>query len=112
MIILLIGIHSPTRAEQGSQHADARLGPTKQIGGECPVFQYVYQYLLKGHRIDAQSSQVLQTQIAIAYPSVPFGNPGYYAAQGAVQVLSGGMGARLFTEIREKTPVEMFSAVQ
>jgi predicted Zn-dependent peptidase len=43
-----------------------------------------------------------QTQIAISYPSVPFGHPEYYAAQGAVQVLSGGMGARLFTEVREK----------
>jgi predicted Zn-dependent peptidase len=43
-----------------------------------------------------------QTQIALAYPSVPFGHPEYYAAQGAVQVLSGGMGARLFTEVREK----------
>lgn len=43
-----------------------------------------------------------QTQIAIAYPSIPFGHPEYYAAQGAVQVLSGGMGARLFTEVREK----------
>ncbi len=43
-----------------------------------------------------------QTQIAIAYPSVPFGDPDYYAAQGAVHVLSGGMGARLFTEVREK----------
>ena len=43
-----------------------------------------------------------QTQIAVAYPSIPFGEPDYYAAQGAVQVLSGGMGARLFTEVREK----------
>lgn len=43
-----------------------------------------------------------QTQIAIAYPSVPFGDPEYYAANGAIQVLSGGMGARLFTEVREK----------
>src|SRR5207302_7898752 len=43
-----------------------------------------------------------QTQIAMAFPSVPFGQPEYYAAQGAVQVLSGGMGARLFTEVREK----------
>jgi predicted Zn-dependent peptidase len=43
-----------------------------------------------------------QTQIAIAYPSVPFGHRDYYAAQGAVQVLSGGMSARLFTEVREK----------
>ncbi len=43
-----------------------------------------------------------QTQIAVAYPSVPVGDPDYYAALGAVNVLSGGMGARLFTEIREK----------
>ena len=43
-----------------------------------------------------------QTQIAITYPSVPFGHADYYAAQGAVHVLSGGMGARLFTEVREK----------
>ena len=43
-----------------------------------------------------------QTQIAVAYPSVPVGDPDYYCARGAVNVLSGGMGARLFTEIREK----------
>lgn len=43
-----------------------------------------------------------QTQIAIAYPSVPFGHPEYYDALAATQVLSGGMGARLFTEVREK----------
>jgi predicted Zn-dependent peptidase len=46
--------------------------------------------------------ETTQTQIALAYPSVPFGHPEYYSAQGAVQVLSGGMGARLFTEVREK----------
>ncbi len=43
-----------------------------------------------------------QTQIALAYPSVPVGHPDYYAALGAVNVLSGGMSSRLFTEIREK----------
>lgn len=43
-----------------------------------------------------------QTQIGIAYPSVPIGHPDYYAAQGAVHVLSGGMSSRLFTEVREK----------
>jgi predicted Zn-dependent peptidase len=43
-----------------------------------------------------------QTQIAIAYPSVPFGHHEYYAASGAVNVLSGGMSGRLFTEVREK----------
>jgi predicted Zn-dependent peptidase len=46
--------------------------------------------------------QLEQTQIAVAYPSVPVGHEDYYAALGAVNVLSGGMGARLFTEIREK----------
>ncbi len=48
------------------------------------------------------AKETTQTQIALAYASVPFGHPDYYAAQGAVQVLSGGMAARLFTEVREK----------
>jgi predicted Zn-dependent peptidase len=43
-----------------------------------------------------------QTQIAIAVPSAPFADPDFYAARGAVGVLSGGMSARLFTEVREK----------
>jgi predicted Zn-dependent peptidase len=46
--------------------------------------------------------ETAQTHIAIAYPSVPFGHPEYYAAQGAVNILSGGFSSRLFTEIREK----------
>jgi predicted Zn-dependent peptidase len=48
------------------------------------------------------TKDVEQTQIAVAYPSVPVGDPDYYAALGAVNVLSGGMSSRLFTEIREK----------
>lgn len=43
-----------------------------------------------------------QTQIAIAYPSVPYRHPDYYQAWAAVGVLSGGMSARLFTEVRER----------
>ncbi len=43
-----------------------------------------------------------QTQIGIAYPSVPFGHADYYAALGAVNVLSGGMSSRLFTHVREE----------
>ena len=43
-----------------------------------------------------------QTQIAVAYPSVTITDPDYYAAMGAVNVLSGGMSSRLFTEVREK----------
>lgn len=43
-----------------------------------------------------------QTQVSLAFPSVPLADPDYYAARGAVGVLSGGMSARLFTEVREK----------
>ncbi len=43
-----------------------------------------------------------QTQIGIAYTSVPYRDPDYFQAWGAVGVLSGGMSSRLFTEVREK----------
>lgn len=43
-----------------------------------------------------------QTHIAVAYDSVPFGDPDYYTAWAATSVLSGGMSARLFTEVRER----------
>lgn len=43
-----------------------------------------------------------QTHIGIAYPSVPYRDPDYYAAWAAVSVLSGGMSSRLFTEVRER----------
>lgn len=46
--------------------------------------------------------ETTQTQIAFAYPSVPFGHEDYYKANAAVQILSGGMSGRLFTEVREK----------
>lgn len=53
-------------------------------------------------RVEHITKPTEQTQIAIAYPSVPADHPGYYAAMGAVNVLSGGMSSRLFTEVREK----------
>jgi predicted Zn-dependent peptidase len=43
-----------------------------------------------------------QTQIAVAYPTAAFGTPDFYAARGAIGILSGGMSSRLFTEVREK----------
>ena len=43
-----------------------------------------------------------QTQIAIAFPSATFGTADFYPARGAISVLSGGMGSRLMTEVREK----------
>ncbi len=43
-----------------------------------------------------------QTQIGIAFDGVPYRHPDYFRAWGAVGVLSGGMSARLFTEVRER----------
>lgn len=43
-----------------------------------------------------------QTQIGVAYSSIPYRHPDYYQAWGGVGVLSGGMSSRLFTEVREK----------
>jgi predicted Zn-dependent peptidase len=48
------------------------------------------------------AKETAQTQIGVAYPSVPISHPDYYSARGAVNVLSGGMSSRLFTEVREK----------
>src|SRR5690606_34074482 len=38
----------------------------------------------------------------VAYDAVPYPDDAYYAAWAAVGILSGGMSARLFTEVREK----------
>ncbi len=50
------------------------------------------------HHLQSDSSQ---THIGVAYSSVPYADPGYMQARGAVGVLSDGMSSRLFTEIRE-----------
>jgi predicted Zn-dependent peptidase len=43
-----------------------------------------------------------QTQIGVAFASKALGDADYYLERLALNVLSGGMGARLFTEVREK----------
>ncbi len=55
-----------------------------------------------GPAIEHLAHESNQTQIGIAYPSVPYRHPDYFEASGAVGVLSGGMSSRLFTEVREK----------
>lgn len=53
-----------------------------------------------GAHFEFQQSE--QTHIGIAYPSLPETHPDYYTARMAVEILSGGMSGRLFTEVREK----------
>ncbi len=56
----------------------------------------------RGLQHDHINHESVQTHIGIAYESVPYRDPDYYAAWAAVSVLSGGMSSRLFTEVREK----------
>jgi len=46
--------------------------------------------------------QSQQTQIGLAYESLPYAHPDYFQARGSVGVLSDGMSSRLFYEVREK----------
>jgi predicted Zn-dependent peptidase len=46
--------------------------------------------------------ETAQVQIGLAYPTVGLGEAGYYDARMGIEVLSGGMSGRLFTEVREK----------
>jgi predicted Zn-dependent peptidase len=52
------------------------------------------------YRHEPQQSE--QTHIGIAYPSLPETDPDYYTLRLAIEILSGGMSGRLFTEVREK----------
>lgn len=51
------------------------------------------------HHEDQKSEQ---THIGIAYSSIPETSDDYYTMRMAIEVLSGGMSGRLFTEVREK----------
>jgi predicted Zn-dependent peptidase len=52
------------------------------------------------YRHEPQQSE--QTHIGLAYPSLPETHDDYYTLRLAIEVLSGGMSGRLFTEVREK----------
>lgn len=59
-----------------------------QVVGE-PLFQHIEQ-------------DTAQQQIGVAYTGVPSTDADFYAFRVAGDILSGGMGARLFSEVREK----------
>ena len=62
--------------------------PQPQLRAE-PLYQHIQQ-------------ETAQTQIAIAYSSLPLGDPHYYHERLGLGVLSGSMASRLFTEVRIK----------
>jgi predicted Zn-dependent peptidase len=56
----------------------------------------------RGSQIDHLPVESAQTQIAIAFPSVPYSHPDYFSAWAVANVLGGGSSSRLFTEVRER----------
>ncbi|ADI14132.1 M16 family metallopeptidase [Truepera radiovictrix] len=57
---------------------------------------------LKAPRRAHVAAPTAQTQIGVAFAALPPGDPHWYHNALAVGVLSGGMGSRLFSEVREK----------
>lgn len=55
-----------------------------------------------GPRLEHIQHDSTQTHIGVAYNSVPYRDKSYYNAWAAVNILSGGMSSRLFSEVREK----------
>lgn len=55
-----------------------------------------------GSHYEHLQQETAQTQIAVAYAGLALGEPDYYKARLGLNVLSGGMGTRLFSEVREK----------
>lgn len=72
------------------------------FGDWPPLSEPDYQTGPRGPSRDHIHHDSTQTHIGIAYDAVPYRDPDYYAAWAAVSVLSGGMSARLFTEVRER----------
>ena len=70
---------------------DMPAGPEEKIATRPPPGRTLHE---------EQKSE--QTHIGIAYASIPETHKDYYVARMAVEVLSGGMSGRLFTEVREK----------
>lgn len=68
-------------------------------GASCEVPAFVGTSPFAYHHIESDSAQV---QIAMAAPSVRFGDPRYYAGKIAISVLGASMFGRLFMELREK----------
>ena len=61
-----------------------------------------YEVMPPPGRVHHEDQKSEQTHIGIGYSSIPETDPDYYTVRLAVEILSGGMSGRLFTEVREK----------
>ena len=72
------------------------------FGDWAPSEPHVVELMPPPGRFHHEDQQSEQTHIGIAWPSVAETDPEYYTVRMAVEILSGGMSGRLFTEVREK----------
>lgn len=79
------------KAAIGALFADLKPGP------DAPL---TLRPTNKSYLFEPQQSE--QTHIGLAYPAIPETHEDYYIVRLAIEVLSGGMSGRLFTEVREK----------
>lgn len=92
----ILGVAGRFDWPQLKDHVQQILGDWKTVDFQRPQESESPQ---KYAHVDFKSNQ---TQIGIAYESVPYRHPDYFRAWGSVGVLSGGMSSRLFTEVRER----------
>ncbi|BCM94063.1 putative zinc protease [Abditibacteriota bacterium] len=69
------------------------MGSSPQLGEPQIVSEPLFQHI---------EQDTAQQQIGVAYTGVPSTDEDFYAFRVASDILSGGMGARLFSEVREK----------
>lgn len=87
----------------GAVDPRSTLALAEELFGDWPAApEAAFQLGPRGVKRDHIEHDSTQTHIGISYESIPYNDPDYYAAWAAVNVLSGGMSARLFTEVREK----------
>ncbi len=92
----ILGVAGRFDWPQLKDHVERVLGDWKTVAFQRPQESKAPQ---KHAHVAFESNQ---TQIGIAYESIPYRHPDYFRAWGSVGVLSGGMSSRLFTEVRER----------
>jgi len=95
MQVCVAGGVSPTRVTDVLQKHFEGFGPDKQAGRNAVSFQF--QPKTSHHHKDTE-----QVHIALCFPGVYLTEPDYSTQRVMIGILSGGMSARLFTEVREK----------
>ena len=87
----------------GNVDPDAVEQLVEELFGEWkPGREPVVERGQRGPQVDHIKDDSAQTQIALAFPAVPYSDRDYYAAWAVAAVLGGGSSSRLFSEVRER----------